>query len=124
MILAMNSFNIVHCEAVSSSVNGGIFKELINQLITTLGNAEKFTFVTDNVNFHQMANFIEGTIHDIRFLAYYSPFVNPCEEVFSHFKSLVRRDTLPLRMDHLIVRMRYGCGHVTSEHLKNYIDHA
>ncbi|KII62329.1 hypothetical protein RF11_15319 [Thelohanellus kitauei] len=116
MILAMNSLNIVHCEAITSSLNGDV--------IITLGNTEKFTFVMDNLNFHNMANFIEGTIHDVRFLAYYSPFVNPCEEVFSHFKSLVRRDTLPLRMDHLIVRMRYGCGHVTSEHLKNYIDHA
>ncbi|KII63830.1 hypothetical protein RF11_03845 [Thelohanellus kitauei] len=40
--------NIVHCEAITSSVNGDLFKELENRLVTTLGNAEKFTFVIDN----------------------------------------------------------------------------
>ncbi|KII66774.1 hypothetical protein RF11_15240 [Thelohanellus kitauei] len=124
MILAMNSLNIVHCEAITSPVNGDVFKEFMNQVITTLGNTEKFTFVMDNVNFHHMENLIEGTIHDIRFLPPYSPFLNPSEEVFSQLKSYVRRDTAPLGTDDMIKRMRDACGRVTSEHLTNYIGHA
>ncbi|KII67632.1 hypothetical protein RF11_04505 [Thelohanellus kitauei] len=95
----------------------------MNQVITTLGNTEKFTFVIDT-NFHHMANLIEGNIHDTRFLPPYSLFLNPCEEDFSQLKSYVRRETAPLGTDDLMGRMRDACGHVTSEHLTNYIGHA
>ncbi|KII68556.1 hypothetical protein RF11_10747 [Thelohanellus kitauei] len=124
IILAMKSLNIVHCEAVTSSVNRDVFKEFMNQVITTLGNTEKFTFVMDNLNFHHIENLIDGTIHDIRFLPPFSPFLNPCQGVFSQLKSYVRRDTAPLGTDDLIERLRNACVHVTFEHLTNYIGHA
>ncbi|KII61204.1 hypothetical protein RF11_11289 [Thelohanellus kitauei] len=111
MILAIIALNIVHCEAVISSVNGDVFKQFMNQ-VKQLWETEKFTFVMDNVNFHHMTSLIEGTIHDIRFLPPYSPFLNPCEE------------TPPIGNDDLIGTMRDACGHVTSAHLNNYIGHA
>ncbi|KII65393.1 hypothetical protein RF11_03495 [Thelohanellus kitauei] len=94
IILAMNSLNVVYCGAVTSSLNGDVFKEFLKQ------------FVMDHANFHHLGNLIERTIHDIRFLQPYSPFMNPFEE------------TAPLGTNDLIGRIRDACGRVTSERLK------
>ncbi|KII64249.1 hypothetical protein RF11_02606 [Thelohanellus kitauei] len=124
MIVAVNGLNIVHCEAICSSVNGEIFEQFMNEVKRIIGNEEEFTFILDNVNFHHSKDYTEGTNHKIHFLPPYSAFLNPCEEVFSQLKSRVRRDSPPRGTDDLLQRMRESCTSVTQQNLSNYIRHS
>lgn len=124
MILAVSSSNLIHCEAIFSSVNADIFTSFMQQVIRIIGRDEAFTFVMDNVNFHHTtANMIEDTVHEIKFLPKYSPFLNPCEEVFSMIKSNVRRQTPPNGEQDLIQRMLEACTLVSTNNLSNFVSH-
>ncbi|KII64235.1 hypothetical protein RF11_02592 [Thelohanellus kitauei] len=51
-ILAINSVNIIHCEAITTSVNADIFREFLLEIKRILGRDEQYILVMDNVNFH------------------------------------------------------------------------
>lgn len=120
-ILAVNGLNLVHCEAIMGSVNGLVFKSYIDRVCAILGREEDFTFVVDNVNFHHRQDLITLQNYEIVFLPPYSPFLNPCEEVFSLIKSRVRRDT-PIRgSDDLIQRMQSACAKIEPAFFASYI---
>ena len=123
VIIALNGDNIVHCEAIMTSVNGEIFKQFLNQVIRILGREEDYVFVVDNVNFHHRSDLFEADNFSIRYLPAYSSFLNPCEEVFYYLKNIVRRNTAPAGTDELISRMRSACEDVPNINLLNYLMH-
>ncbi|MGL6145463.1 MAG: IS630 family transposase [Macrococcoides caseolyticum] len=123
MILAINGANIIHCEAITTSVNGELFQEFMRTVMRILGNEEQYIFVMDNVNFHHRPDLINSSNFSIRYLPPYSPFLNPCEEVFSYLKSHVRREAVPRGNDDLINRMREACEMVPNINLSNYYSH-
>ncbi|XP_047142970.1 uncharacterized protein LOC124817188 [Hydra vulgaris] len=87
MILAVNGLNIIHCEAISVSVNTVLFQEYID-VIQVLGTEEEFTLVMDNVRIHHNVEMRAQNIQ-IKYLSPYSPFLNPCEEFFFYLKNNV-----------------------------------
>lgn len=123
MILAINSLNIIHCEAVTSSVNGEVFSQFLSEIKRILGRTERWIIVMDNVNFHHSQDLTGDPNFSIHFLPPYSPFLNPCEEVFSYLKSHVRRDTAPRGTDDLIRRMRDAAKGIPNNILSNYYSH-
>ena len=83
MILAVIVTNIVHCEAIFINVNHHIFQKFLKKLNEVLGD-DDFTNVMDNVRFHlSTMDFYDDYNYMFRYLPRYSPFLNPCEQVFS-----------------------------------------
>lgn len=125
MMLAISCQNIIHCEAISSSVDGTIFRSFLTSLRTILGDEEDFCLVMDNVNFHHShPEYYDEYPYEIKHLPRYSPFLNPIEEVFSQIKNGVRRDVPPNGSIDLHNRMREACTNVSAEHLSNYFMHS
>nr|XP_047125541.1 uncharacterized protein LOC124807583 [Hydra vulgaris] len=81
MILAVNGLNIIHCEAVSVLVNTVLFQEYNDEVVRVLGTEEEFTLVMDNLRIHHNVEMRAQNIQ-IKYLPPYSPFLNPCEEIF------------------------------------------
>ncbi|KII73426.1 hypothetical protein RF11_05262 [Thelohanellus kitauei] len=77
----------------------------------------------DNVNFHHSQEILSDEDFSFRFLPAYSPFLNPCEEIFSYLKSHVRRDNSPIGTDELIDRMRAAAQEIPNNILSNYYSH-
>ena len=122
MILAVNGLNIIHCEAVSVSVNTVLFQEYIDEVVRVLGTEEEFTLVMDNVRIHHNVEMRAQNIQ-IKYLPPYSPFLNPCEEIFFYLKNNVRRNTAPTGRNELITRMRDACLSIPNVNLSNYYTH-
>ena len=125
MILAINSLNIVSSEAIiHRGVNGEIYKRFLNGLVDILGRNQEFTLVMDNVRFHHVdPEFRDSYPYDIVYLPRYSPFLNPCEEVFSKLKNCVWREGRINGTDDLISRMTDSCTRISPHDLSNYILH-
>lgn len=125
MILAINCVNIVHSEAiVGVGVNSELFCTFLNSLKNVLGTDESYTIVMDNVKFHHSnQEFFDDYPYEVKYLPRYSPFLNPCEETFSHIKCNVRRNATLHGTNDLIQRMRDSCSLVTSTYLSNFVQH-
>ena len=124
MIVAVNALNIIHCEAIMENVNHPIFQNFLQKLEVILGD-EDFVIVMDNVRFHHTnQDFYDSYPYEIHYLPRYSPFLNPCEEVFSQIKSNVRKDGPILGSNDLLERMESASLSVTESHLKNYFQHS
>ncbi|KII70917.1 hypothetical protein RF11_13494 [Thelohanellus kitauei] len=59
----------------------------------------------------------------VRYLPAYSPFLNPCEEVFSFLKNRVRTESPPRGTEDLLGRMTEACSHLSSVSISNYFSH-
>ncbi|KII64240.1 hypothetical protein RF11_02597 [Thelohanellus kitauei] len=106
VMLAVNGLNIVISEAIMrGEVNAETFKTFI------------FTLIMDDVPFHRSVRDIvpDDYPFDIKYLPKYSPFLNPCEEVFSQIKYGVRRCRNVEGAGDLSQRMRASCSLVTGK---------
>ncbi|KII65226.1 hypothetical protein RF11_16502 [Thelohanellus kitauei] len=124
MLLAISGSNWIHCQAVASSVNSTRFIAFMNSIFEILGQDENFTIVMDNVNFHYSRELPQSDKIPYRYLPAYSPFLNPCEEVFSHIKNNVRRNTAPTGRQDLIERMTFAANQTNNINLSNYFSHS
>lgn len=124
MILAVSAISVVHCEAIFGSVDHVVFQTFLAKLEDVLGEGD-YTIVMDNVRFHHSnMEFYDDYNYEIHYLPRYSPFLNPCEEVFSEIKSKIRRDG-PLRgRNDLLQRMQEASNSISQQHLKNYFQHS
>ncbi|KII75150.1 hypothetical protein RF11_10443 [Thelohanellus kitauei] len=87
MILAFNGTQIIHSEAIFPSVNSDIFKEFLAEVNNILDRTEQYVLVMEMLHF--ITTLILTTISiSIRHLPPYSPFLNPCEEVFLTLKAM------------------------------------
>lgn len=123
MILAISGANLIHCEAITTGVNGNIFTQFMTELIRIIGTEESFIFVMDNVRFHHSSDLPTANNISYKYLPPYSPFLNPCEEVFSCLKNKVRRNTPPRGNIELIQRMREASITIQDVMLSNYFCH-
>lgn len=124
MILAVSAISIVHCEAITGGVNCAIFQDFMKKIKEVLGDGD-YIMVMDNVRFHHSnMEFYDDYPHELKYLPRYSPFLNPCEEVFSQIKSKVRKDG-PIRGNNdLFHRMESSAQSITETNLKNYFQHS
>lgn len=123
MILAINSINVILCEAIECNVDGDIFQQFLKKIYEILGD-DNFIIVMDNVRFHHSnPEFYDEYDYEIRYLPRYSPFLNPCEEVFSKIKSLVRKDGPLNGTIDLKERMQIASNSITENDLKGYFQH-
>lgn len=123
MILAVSCTNVVFCEAVYANVDGNIFRQFLRSIHRVLGDGN-YTIVMDNVKFHRSdPDFFDDFPYAVRYLPRYSPFLNPCEEVFSQMKSNVRRDGPLLGIDDMTERMTTASRAITTSNLEGYFDH-
>ncbi len=125
MILAVNALNVISCEAVLGSVNGNIFQAFLAALPDILDDDDEYIIVMDNVRFHHsIQEFYDTFPYQIHFLPRYSPFLNPCEEVFSQIKSNVRRNAPIQGREDLLERMKNASQGVSENNLKSYFQHS
>lgn len=123
MILAISGSNLIHCEAITSGVNATIFGAFLTTIFGILGTVEPFTLVMDNVRFHHSSTLPTSPNISFIYLPPYSPFLNPCEEVFAFLKNNVRRDTAPIGTNELITRMRNAAQLIQDVNVSNYFSH-
>ncbi|KII66265.1 hypothetical protein RF11_13703 [Thelohanellus kitauei] len=114
MILAINAAGIINCEALITGVN---------ECARLLGDDENYIPVMDNVQFHHTINLEGHENMSVRYLPAYSPFLNPCEEVFSFLKNRVRTESPPRGTEDLLGRMTEACSHLSSVSISNYFSH-
>ncbi|KAF0986902.1 hypothetical protein HZS_4862 [Henneguya salminicola] len=74
----------------------------------------------DNVNFHHMPNLINAPNISLKYIQPHSPFLNPCEEVFSFLKSHAKRDTPPIGTGALINRIKQSCLRMPTINISNH----
>lgn len=124
MILALNASNILYSEAVYTTVNANIYQEFLAKVAGVLGEGD-FTIVMDNAPIHHgNKDFYDNYAFEIKYLPAYSPFLNPCEEVFSQLKHYVRKQGTILGTRDLTERMLSACGEIKDTHLENYFHHS
>ncbi|KII61446.1 hypothetical protein RF11_12861 [Thelohanellus kitauei] len=125
MLLAINFYNIIQCDAVvGCGVNAETFSSFLRRLVAVFGEGD-FTIVMDNVRFHHTTvNNMDHFPYDVKFIPRYSPFLNPCEEAFSMLKNRVRRDGVPQITNDLVRRITDSCVEIPMNSLLNFVAHA
>lgn len=92
IIVAISNNEVIHYKIiVNGNANKEIFLEFIYELCSKVNNK---ILLMDNVKFHtndDVKNIIQMTNNERLFIPPYSPEYNPIEEVFSLFKSFLRR---------------------------------
>ncbi|KII66611.1 hypothetical protein RF11_13772 [Thelohanellus kitauei] len=124
MIIATSSINIVHCEAIYTTVTGLVYQEFLRKVHEVLGDGD-YTIVMGNVPIHHSnQDFYDSLEYRVKYLPPYSPFINPCEEVFSQLENSVRRNGPISGNVDLTQRMIAACSEITTANLKNYFLHS
>jgi len=135
----INSRNISICSAVSfqkmvkyktfkGSFNTVLFNDYITDLVEILRNdmITGYIFVMDNCSIHKSAelrNIITAAGHSLVFLPPYSPFLNPIEEVFSQWKSIVTKGDCMSDENELFERIENAFLEISPENCRNYFGH-
>ncbi|KII73831.1 hypothetical protein RF11_08202 [Thelohanellus kitauei] len=93
MLLAINCYNIIQCDAVADGgVNAETFSSFLRRLMAVLG-AIDFTIVMAIFTFHHTAvNNMDHFPYEVKFLQRYSPFLSPWEEAISMLRNRVIRN--------------------------------
>lgn len=107
--------------------NAAHFAEFLTSLIDHLAedHIQGAYFVMDNVGFHkadEIQQLIRAHGHESVFLPPYSPFLNPIEELFNQWKTIIRRSQ-PTDEDQLYAQIHNASEDITQEHCQNYIRH-
>lgn len=103
------------------------FGEFLTSLINHLAedNIQSAYFVMDNVRFHrtdEIQQLIRAHGHVPVFLPSYSPFLNPIEELFNQWKTIIKRRQ-PTNEEQLYVEIHNASESVTQVNCQNYIRH-
>lgn len=107
--------------------NAEHFGEFLTSLIDHLAadHIQGAYFVMDNVGFHrtdEIQQLIRAHGHVPVFLPPYSPFLNPIEELFNQWKTIIKRSQ-PTDEEQLYVQIHNASEAITQEHCQNYVRH-
>jgi transposase len=92
---AINNRGLFYFKVQTCPFNTSCFLSAITEMVSKLSDqgVERAFFILDNVAFHKaqsVREFVCGAGHELLFLPPYSPFLNPIENAFSHWKNHVR----------------------------------
>jgi len=124
---AMTSTGLLHFKSSTSAYNTCKFCEFIKELCNKLRNdgVHNTIFIMDNVAFHKstsVRDIISQNGHEIGFLAPYSPFLNPIENMFSKWKnSIISRNHG--NEEELLLALESSSHNITSNDARGYFDH-
>lgn len=124
---AISKETILDFKIQKMAYNTEYFTDFIYQLIEKLRslNIENAVLVLDNVPFHKSASIktlIELNGHKILFLPPYSPFLNPIENFFSQWKSLIRRQNIA-NEDQLLQLLPETISEISNANCRSYFSH-
>ena len=125
---AMSTRGLSYFKLQDRPYNTGSFVTFIVDLIQHLHEQgiEHAILVADNVSFHhsrEIQQLVHAHEHELIFIAPYSPFLNPIEETFNQWKSIVR-NSAPRNPEELVQSVNLAASRITSEHCQNYIRHS
>ena len=128
LIAAMSSKKLWTFRVEHGCVNSHVFKTFISDLFHDLRreNVDKALLIMDNVPFHKTSEIRESVAevgHTLLFLPPYSPFLNPIENLFHQWKTIVRLSNPKdeMELDRCMVE---ATTKITTEQLKNYCRHS
>jgi transposase len=115
----MNIAGIYYYSAQTRPYNGVFFVAYIRNLLEKLAadNIVGAMLIMDNVAFHRSAQvgaLVEASGHRLLFLAPYSPFLNPIENMFAKWKEFVRRENA--ENEEILIRLIENGARLISEH--------
>jgi transposase len=124
---AYNINSMIMFEVRDRAYNTEYYLEFIGRLIEVFQQFDIMNaiIIADNVPFHHaqvVVNTIEVHGHRMLFLPPYSPFLNPIENVFSEWKSLVRAAN-PQNETELLQEIQQGAFSISPEHCRAYFRH-
>ena len=124
---AMSTSGLSYFKLQDRPYNTSTFSAFIIDLISHLREAgvEHAILLADNVPFHHahdVQQLVRAHGHEMIFIPPYSPFLNPIEEMFSQWKSIVR-SSAPRNSEELAQAVNLASTRITSEHCQNYIRH-
>jgi transposase len=106
--------------------NSEDYAEFLNKLIEYLNceGIEGAYLIMDNVRFHKtelVRNLIQSHGHNAVFLPPYSPFLNPIENMFNQWKSLIKRSE-PKTVDQLYELVHNTSQLITQQNCADYVE--
>ena len=128
LIAAVSSEKIWTFEITKGSVNSKKFEEYMSKLVEDLRlkGLKKVLLIMDNASIHKseyLSNAVRESGHTHMFLPPYSPFLNPIENLFNQWKSIVR-SKLPQNEHELHEAMKTAPDEINSIQLKSYFRHS
>ncbi len=122
--IAMNHESLFFFEIQDKAYNAEDYGLFLNKLIEhlRLNNIEGAYLIMDNVRFHKtelIVNLIQSHGHHAVFLPPYSPFLNPIENLFNQWKSMIRR-CQPNNEDQLHQSVHSTSELISSQNCSNY----
>jgi transposase len=120
----MNHESLFFFEIQDKAYNAEDYGLFLNKLIEhlRLNNIEGAYLIMDNVRFHKtelIVNLIQSHGHHAVFLPPYSPFLNPIENLFNQWKSMIRR-CQPNNEDQLYQSVHSTSELISSQNCSNY----
>ena len=127
VVCAMTRNGMLHYELHNRAINREKFTDFLNNLQAKLENSNihRCVMVMDNVPFHRnrdVKSVIEDNGHKLMLLPPYSPFFNPIENIFSMWKSLVKRSK-PLNEDELMDAISNGSSLISRDDCEGFVRH-
>ncbi|KII65454.1 hypothetical protein RF11_06352 [Thelohanellus kitauei] len=99
-----------------------ILKEFMNSLANILEGENKYMLVMDNLLADNLSQEFRDTFpFKIVYLPKFSPFLNPCQEVYSKLRKCIKREGKIVGTDDLKSRMENALSQVTCEEISIYI---
>ena len=125
IVCAMNRTGILHYISRNRAINQEVFVDFIRQLKENL-NGDNIghppLLIMDNVAFHKCTAVREAIIEEgceVKYLPPYSPFLNPIENLFSKWKTIVKRAN-PQNEGELMTAIQQGASLITSQDCDGY----
>lgn len=123
----MTKAAILYYKKINGSFNGERYEQFLRDFCETLRNENMniYTFIMDNCSIHKVFG-VQGVVeeygHVLMFLPPYSPQLNPIEELFSKWKSVVRsaNSTNAMELDNAVEK---GCRAIISEDCSAFFSH-
>lgn len=124
---AINKNGIILYETQPTPYKTTSFFTYITNLITNLRNRQidNAIFIMDNVRFHKsetIISLINQNNYGLLYLAPYSPFLNPIENMFSKWKNIVKRAN-PVNENDLMNAIHGGANLIREDDCNGYFRH-
>lgn len=123
----MSIGGLFYFKVLDRPYNSDFYVEYINDIMMKLKSVSisGAIIIADNVRFHhniRVRNIIQANGHQMVFVAPYSPFLNPIEELFSSWKRNIaaRAST---NVDELMQAITQTSQEITQIHCQNYVNH-
>jgi transposase len=126
VIAGMSALGVEHFKVLDGNGNTAKFLHFLHELFQKLCNENRAhcILVMDNVRFHrvtEVGDVIRNAGHEVIYLPPYSPFLNPIENLFHQWKSIIR--SRAPNTDAELLTSIHAVDSITQQNCASYVEH-